>query len=167
MGTVNPENFGRNIVKSHIKKLNLKLIIMKYLPLVLFLGLFFSCDKDSNNAANIDPAILGSWINPNYDDSIIVLERSKKLKDADYGIEFKEDGSLIERKNSGWCGTPPIHYSDFKGTWSVENSLIRISVDYWGGKAEYEWEIESIDSNKLTVIVRLTNNYPTGDESLQ
>jgi hypothetical protein len=32
------------------------------------------------------------------------------------------------------------------------DSIINVSVDYWGGLADYEWKIISIEMNKLTVL---------------
>lgn len=129
-------------------------------PLLIFslIGLMtISCEKNDadNNITKTNPIIQGSWINPIYNDSTIILEKSNDLKSNDYGIAFKDDGLLVERKNSGWCGTPPISYSDFNGTWAIKDSVIQISVDYWGGKADYIWKIVSIDNYKLRIIKRV------------
>jgi hypothetical protein len=77
--------------------------------------------------------------------------KSNKLKENEYGILFKSNGKLTERKNSGWCGTPPISYADFNGYWEEHNSIIEIKVDYWGGLADYQWKIISVDNDILTV----------------
>lgn len=60
---------------------------------------------------------------------------------------------FIERKNSGWCGTPPVSYSDFEGNWSINDSLLNVSVAYWGGLADYQWKIISLDDKRLTIVV--------------
>jgi hypothetical protein len=122
---------------------------------VLILGFFSSCEKESNNSTNNNSVILGNWINPSYNDSLIIFDKSSNLKNNDYGIAFNDNGLLVERKNSGWCATPPIAYSDFNGTWTIKDSVIQISVDYWGGKADYIWKLVSIDNNKLKIIRRL------------
>ena len=119
--------------------------------IILILGLLSSCENDFDDIS--DYPIIGSWVNISYDNNLITLEKSKNLKNNDYGITFKGDGSLVERKNSGWCGTPPISYSDFNGTWRIKNSLIQISVDYWGGQTEYKWKVVSIDNKKLVIEV--------------
>ena len=61
-------------------------------------------------------------------------------------------------KNAGWCGTPPISYADFEGTWKKSDSTISITVGYWGGLLDYQWKIVSIDNKSLT-IVKLQEEY--------
>lgn len=126
----------------------------RFLLIALVLGLFSSCESDSIDINNFDSAIIGSWINPSYIDSTIILEKSSDLKDNEYGIKFMDNGTLIERKNSGFCGTPPIYYTDYNGTWSIKDSLIQVSVDFWGGKENYKLRLVSVDNNKLKIIKR-------------
>jgi hypothetical protein len=38
------------------------------------------------------------------------------------------------------------------------DSIINLSVDYWGGLADYEWKIISIEMNKL-IVLRLKEEY--------
>ena len=117
--------------------------------IILILGLLSSCKNDFDDISN--SPIIGSWVNVSYDNNLITLEKSNNLKSNDYGITFKGNGSLVERKNSGWCGTPPVSYSDFDGAWRIKGSLIQISVGYWGGQTEYKWKIVSIDNKKLVI----------------
>jgi hypothetical protein len=53
---------------------------------------------------------------------------------------------LIDLKNAGWCGTPPISDKNYEGTWeSIDGKLIKINTEYWSG---YEtFFIEFIYSN--------------------
>lgn len=44
-----------------------------------------------------------------------------------FGFHFLEDGDMYERKNAGWCGTPPITCCDYKGTGSQNNSTLSIT----------------------------------------
>ena len=103
--------------------------------------------------------IVGCWINPVYlydteGKTIIWFEKSKKLSANSYGIKFLNDGTLIERKNAGWCGTPPICYADFSGNWQIqENGNIIIDVAYWGGMERYDWKIIDIAHRTLKVEV--------------
>ena len=56
-------------------------------------------------------------------------ERREELDEAFYGFIIGEDGSFTERKNTGWCGTPPITYGNFEGSWTaVSDSLLDIVV---------------------------------------
>jgi len=88
---------------------------------------------------------------PDYNDTLVTFERSHSLISNKYGLSIKTGSDLVERKNSGWCGTPPIHYADFDGSWMVHDSIIYISVGYWGGLAEYEWKIVSLNPDYLTI----------------
>lgn len=122
--------------------------------LILFAGLALmpSCKKDEVKLDLNQDKLVGSWINPVYQDSLIILVRSDSLKVNQYGICFKEDGKLLERKNIGWCGTPPVSYSDYEGTWSKQDSTVTVNVGYWGGTSVYKLIIFSLSENKLTVV---------------
>lgn len=118
------------------------------LPLILFFLILTSCNKDE---IKIDSSnlLLGTWNVSGYEDNTTIYNRSNAFIDEP-GFEFKNDGTLIERKNSGWCGTPPISYANYSGTWSVINdTLIQVEVGYWGGTSSYYLDIESVDSKYL------------------
>ena len=113
--------------------------------------LIISCEKKKDLCIAEADCINGAWINPVYSNDEITFSYNVELKENDYGLLLNKNGTLIERKNSGWCGTPPISYADFEGNWSEENSVLLISVGFWGGTAKYKWEILSINSNNLKV----------------
>ena len=135
---------------------------VKFTCLGLIVMLFLSCEKEQNTA--IQPAmIMGSWVNPVLDDTLWTYDKSANLKENEYGLSFEAGNVFIERKNSGWCATPPIAYGDFEGKWFKEDSIIDISVDFWGGTAGYRWKVISLDRNKLT-IHKVSENYQPGDQ---
>ncbi len=116
-------------------------------PIVLL-----SCKKDDIRNENNLNDLIGSWVDPSYNENQIEFEKSAELKDNEYGFTFMADGEFIERKNSGWCGTPPISYADFDGTWMINDSIINITVAYWGGEIDYRWKIVVLHDKKLKVI---------------
>ncbi len=122
------------------------------LIILLFAFSIMACEQNNENAAANDDFLIGSWYNPQYNDSIVTFERSGGLVDNEYSFSFNEDKTFIERKNAGWCGTPPISYADFDGIWSKNDSTIEINVDYWGGTADYTWKLVSIDATNLKII---------------
>lgn len=129
---------------------------MKKTSLLIFLLvlLFTSCKKDETN---FDPnnKLLGIWNVSEYVGNTTVYKRSAAFVDG-YGYEFKSGGTLIERQNAGWCGTPPITYADYSGSWSVINdTLILVNVSYWGGEMSYHLDIESVDANYLKAALLL------------
>jgi hypothetical protein len=125
---------------------------MKTILLAFFVSIILlSCQKDETPYQSGNADILGNWINPEYNDTLLTYTRSENLVENQYGISFKPQNKLIERQNSGWCGTPPIVTSDYEGTWTRNDSIINITVAYWGGIADYSWKIISIDRHKMVV----------------
>lgn len=129
---------------------------MKVSKLLMLLGftffLLFGCDKNEENDLGSD-MLAGYWINPQYQNDTITYQRSTALIDNEYGLQIRSNHKLIERKNSGWCGTPPVAYADFEGSWSKDDSIIRINVGYWGGTTEIKWKLISVDNKELKVNV--------------
>lgn len=120
----------------------------------LFVFLFLSiiaCTKEEDVTLKSEEFLAGNWSKIEYGDSTFTVEKVSALPENEYGFSFVADQSFIERKNSGWCGTPPIMYDDFDGTWEMQDSVINISVAYWGGTAEYKWKILSQTDDKLTI----------------
>jgi hypothetical protein len=119
---------------------------------IFFLSLFlYSCSKDE---IKIEPdnLLIGIWNYSDYQDNASIFTRSQEFVD-NHCYRFNSDGTLTERKNSGWCGTPPISYADYPGTWNFLNdTLIQINVGYWGGSTSYRLDIESISSKSLKIV---------------
>jgi hypothetical protein len=128
------------------RTLFLLLFPLTFLPSV-FLN---SCSKDDSK---IDPdnLLLGTWNYSTYLEDAAVFTRSDAFTD-NHCYRFKSDGTLTERKNSGWCGTPPVSYADYNGTWTIINdTLINVNVGYWGGNTSYKLDIEKIDESALVI----------------
>lgn len=143
--------------------LRAKLHFMKlrfFVPLVLLtLGLtLFSCKKDKS--VLMESGLNGAWINPVYNDSLIVFNRSESVPKNNYAIIFFKNNNLIERKNGSWCGTPPIVYEDFKGTYTERDGIVRMVVPFWGGMMETKWKIEMLDDKYLKVKVLSNKEIP-------
>ncbi len=125
-------------------KMNKILLTLVLLPLI-----FNSCRKEES-AVNVgNDKLIGTWINPRYSDSLITYDRAESMVQNEPGIVFRQDSTLTERKNNGWCGTPPIVTSDYEGSWAMKDSLLYITVKYWGGTADYTWRMQSLSSQKL------------------
>ena len=73
------------------------------------------------------------------------------------GLKFMENGEIIVRQNAGLCGTPPISYANFVGTWeSLSDSTLRINYpSNVLGRRVVEWQIVELSSDKLKVKVLL------------
>lgn len=118
---------------------------------IIFLLLIplFSCERKSvTNHSDI--FITGTWIQSGNEENILVMKRASQLDEHKYGFIFFADGKFVERKNAGWCGTPPISYANYDGTWARESDeLIDITVGYWGGEISYKMKIISLTINTL------------------
>jgi hypothetical protein len=129
---------------------NMKRIIW----MAIGLSWMLSCEKEAMNATLLgeNAGVVGTWIEEGYVEDIRWLRRSADLDASGYGFKIKENGDFIERKNAGWCGTPPITYANFEGTWEARSdSLLDITVGYWGGMMTYQIRIVSMDHARLAI----------------
>jgi len=116
------------------------------------------CQEQNLNLEGFEN-IIGCWTNPMYANnvdgkSIVFYERTNALPDNSGGIEFLKNGTLLERKNAGWCGTPPITYDNFSGKWEIQsNGEIKIKVAYWGGTEHRIWKIINVTNTTLNIEV--------------
>jgi len=120
---------------------------------ILVTGIFSmnSCENSTNLKSEDFDLLVGFWVSPIYSDTLISYTRAHSLKDDDYGIAIKPGNILTERQNAGWCGTPPISFANYEGTWSKNENTIDIVVDFWGGKAIHKWRIITLNENQLLI----------------
>jgi hypothetical protein len=127
------------------------------LKTVLFLFLVTTIGCEDNNETipiNESNKLLGHWINPVYTGSELQLSRASSLKTDQYGLSFIEKTQCVER-SSGWCGTPPLSFMDFKGTWTRTDSVLIITIDNgFSGTQNIKWVIKTLD-NKTLIMERI------------
>lgn len=127
---------------------------MKIYSFLLFVFILFSCDENQEiDIPNSENLLIGAWTSPTYNGEEMTFKRTSSLPNEDYGILFKIDGSLTER-SSGFCGTPPLVFSDYNGQWTQENNLITISQEFHA--TAYAWRIISLTQERLVVKRELT-----------
>jgi len=125
---------------------------MRTFLFVLFCCLaLISCRKEDTIIKENNDELIGSWVNPQYNDTLITYDRAENLVENQYGITFKQDNTLVLRQNSGWCGTPPIVTADYEGTWASDSDTVTITAGYWGGTSTFKWRIISLRDQKLVV----------------
>ena len=135
---------------------------MKTLALVILFSIaFISCQKLADTIDTGNSELIGSWIDPQYADTLVTYTRAENLVENQYGIKFESNSKLIQRQNSGWCGTPPISTTDYEGTWHWNDSIVNFTVGYWGGTADVSWKIITLNNRNLVVSV-LTSEYHQG-----
>lgn len=123
----------------------------KFIVLCASVFLLLNCKKETELLINSDNIVAGYWSEPVMVDTLWRYERVNGLNENAYTLALNEDFTVTERKNVGWCGTPPISYGNYEGIWKKKDSVIQISVGYWGGTADYEWKIISVNDKFLTV----------------
>lgn len=118
----------------------------------LLIASFIGCEDDNESITiNESEKLIGYWINPKYHDAELKLERAGSLKKNEYGIAFLAASECIER-SSGWCGTPPLTFFDYQGTWIKNGSIIIITMDSGiNGLEEIKWEIKTLTDNYLII----------------
>jgi hypothetical protein len=125
--------------------------LMRYIILLISITILVSC----NVCAQPDKvnSLYNTWVKYNDDYSDPNTFRSTaKLDDNRYGFIIEPDGTFIERKNIGWCGTPPISYGNFDGKWKyVSDGTLEIIVDFWGGTDTFKIEILSVNDSELKI----------------
>ena len=122
-----------------------------FIFLLFSIVLLTSCENDIDLKSDEAELIIGHWISPVYTDTLVQYTRAEGLNENDYGISFNPGNSLVERQNAGWCGTPPISFANYNGTWSKTGDIIDITVDFWGGKANHKWKVIANDQKTLTI----------------
>lgn len=96
--------------------------------------------------------LCATWVYSGFEDGCRKFVKSRKFKRKKSGISFKTDGTLKKRQNVGWCGTPPITYGNFNGTWNrISKTRIIIHYEYWGGETSQEWQIEELTKRTLKI----------------
>ena len=126
---------------------------ISYYFILLFLSMIYpsACENDMELKSDEAELLIGHWISPVYIDTLVKYTRAESLNENDFGISFNPGNSLVERQNAGWCGTPPISFANYNGTWSKTGDIIDITVDFWGGKANHLWKVIAIDAKTLTI----------------
>jgi hypothetical protein len=133
-----------------------KVVLMIVPTLICGMVLMAGCEKQNLNLKGFDN-IIGCWINPMYEDNtdgklIVCYRKSNALLTDSGGIEFLKNSTLIERKNAGWCGTPPVTYDNYSGKWQIQNNdEIKINVAYWGGMEYRICKIINVTDSTLKI----------------
>lgn len=113
----------------------------------------FSCQQNEDLPPASSDSLYGNWVQPVYENETITFQKAASLSEKSYGISLSKNGSFLER-SSGWCGTPPLSFFDYKGTWKLEDDLIMVSTQNYPG--DFNWRIISLTSEQLVVKRELT-----------
>lgn len=111
-----------------------------------------SNDKAADKGTISDNKIIGFWVRSGHHSQFTKYQRKSAFAEDKPGVAFKEGGQFLKRQNSGWCGTPPITYSNDTGTWTrTSDSTVTIRYTYWGGELEEDWLIGELGDKTMHV----------------
>jgi hypothetical protein len=127
---------------------------MKTLTALLLLSAVFTTDYPATLHQIDKEALINTWVQDGYEDGKIVYSRHDDFVPDRPGVAFKNDNKLFKRQNAGWCGTPPITYRNYSGTWEwTSDTQLTMRYQYWGGEAELDWQIHSLTSEQMVIEV--------------
>lgn len=130
---------------------------MKKTIIVLITAIIlYGCkDGSSPTSTNDVHLYIGTWVHSYVQqDSIVVSSREESFDYLMSGYQFQEDGQFIYR-GTGWCGTPPITYFNYEGTWvEAEDSVLAIEVESWDGMQNYNLRIIEISDDTLKTVIQ-------------
>ena len=102
---------------------------MNLLKIIILTSLLIILSSFILNSTTLDEKLLGTWVYSNYENKSIQFKKKRSFQSDKPGIQFKKNGTLMKRQNSGWCGTPPISYKNYKGFWkTTSDSTINIHL---------------------------------------
>ena len=126
---------------------------------LLFIALFaalFACQK--SEITNGNPSLVKNvWVNDGWKGDTVIYRNQSDFEKDTGGYQFKKNGKLVSRQNASFCGTPPITYENYGGSWlQIAPDTLSINAEYWGTGHNmskelltYKFYIISIDDNTL------------------
>lgn len=132
---------------------------IKFFFLLASILLTTSCYTNDEPTINPDNLLIGNWVQPKYEDNNLTFLRASTLLKDSYGFAFKENQQCVER-TSGWCGTPPIIFTDMIGFWKIKKDILEISIgvknDNNTPNPTYSYKIISLSNKKLVLKIHIS-----------
>lgn len=127
--------------------------IFSYLLILLILPVSGAFDTPENKELG---TLFQKWVFVDYGDEGTLYESRSRFKEDEPGMEFKKDGTLVVRQNAGWCGTPPISYANFTGTWTaISKTEVALEYPFWGGTMKRTMTIVKLNKKELFVKLKM------------
>jgi hypothetical protein len=125
---------------------------MKALNYISILLLFVDFTSFQTSESKIADFLYQKWVYNDSQNGNLIYESKRNFNKSKSGIEFKEDGTLMRKQNSGWCGTPPIEFETVSGTWNyISDSIIEIEFKDWSGFRKDTLQVIELTEFKLTL----------------
>jgi hypothetical protein len=117
---------------------------------VLLLILLLSACKQNET---LNP-LIGKWvfqtsgmINTEYFTQTFV--KTNVLDENNFGIIFMEDNQVVEHKNIGYCGVPPVIFDKCEGKWTQDGKQVCIKASGIFENINECYEIISVNDKTL------------------
>lgn len=127
----------------------------RYYYMLLFISFLatglVSClkeDAESNAVEKRAVSVIGNWVVSDFNNDVTVYDRTPVLKQNEYGYIFLSGGRMIIRGSSNESDS--LTSREYEGTWKLENGLLTINANYWGGKVIERWVVIYLSSNTMT-----------------
>ncbi len=135
---------------------------MKAPILFLFIFLFtLSCEKYPLGEGEKEGYrnYYGYWVSEAWTDSSQIFREALNLNEETYGFGILPGGKFVEKKNIGFCGTPPVVYGLYEGRWeeNPEGNLF-IETQFWGGEQSFEIKILNYYPRRMEVMFIYTEH---------
>jgi len=132
---------------------------------ILFIFCFFatglvSCLKEKDEAASLEErkvSIAGNWVVSEFNNDLTVYGRSATLKPNEFGYVFMNGGRLIVRGSAN--STDTLLSREYEGSWNMENGILTINANYWGGRMIEKWVIIYLSNTTLTT-KKISDEFP-------
>ncbi len=125
-----------------------KLLLISTLMVVVLVAASCSSDNPTNPNGG---SIIGAWGYDSYDaeTGIEAYKRQGSLSGDKSGYQFDSHGVLLVR-SAGWCGTPPLTYSNYEGSWVEESEdVLVLNRSDLGYTMSYKLEIVELTNDVL------------------
>lgn len=118
--------------------------------IVLAILILASCQKEDISVSGSE--IVGNWVFDRSQDTLYIYKRVLELPENDYGMSIQFNNIYFERANSGWCGTPPIVFSNYPGKWFLNDSILKVNYRNWSGNVNNKWKVTSVNSSQMKLV---------------
>src|ERR1019366_2314318 len=129
--------------------------MVKKIIMVILVGIIVNVNSQPINMGNktsLADKLIGVWIHKGFVNLVQFSIKANELEKKGSGMELKQNGMAVIRGMAGGCGTPPIAYSNYEGSWSIsKDSILTLNYKNWEGHIEQKIQIISIDSDTLKI----------------
>ena len=107
---------------------------MKKILFVISVVLCFmnmQCEDDDYINTDLDNLLIGSWVDPTYDEGEMTFRSANALHEDGYGVSFKGNRGFVER-SSGWCTASSASWAtsllkSFRASAVLEGSTLSVT----------------------------------------